>query len=143
MSRPTDEEIIDEATSWIGTRWVHAQAVKGAGVDCIHFPLKVYQELGVIDSKLKIPPYPRDWAIHNSESLLEKGLEEAEHVTKVIDDSGIQVGDILVFKTGKTTGHVGICVGEDMMVHAQVRYGVIQEKITKYKDTLSSVWRVR
>jgi cell wall-associated NlpC family hydrolase len=50
-------DVIACARTWIGTPWHHAACVKGVGVDCVHFPAGVCDELGI--PRPVIPPYDR------------------------------------------------------------------------------------
>lgn len=137
----TDDELITEVRSWLGTKWVHGQSVKGAGVDCIHFPMQVYKNLGVLPEDYKMPTYARDWAMHNKTSLIERGLEELCDRLPTIDDA--EIGDIVVFKTGMTTGHAGIYIGDGRVIHSEIRNGVREDNLSRFGNDVHSVWRVR
>lgn len=58
--------------------------------------------------KIVIPGYPQDWHIHNNEELLLNSLREQNYLQEV--SSPVEIGDILVFKYGKASSHVGIYV---------------------------------
>lgn len=61
--------ITDEALSWVGTPYHDWAGIKGVGVDCAFFPLRVYQEAGFIDPEYKPEWYsPQKWVNHPSQA---------------------------------------------------------------------------
>lgn len=118
------KRILDE---WIGTPFKHHTGVKGRGCDCIHFVIKVYEELGFITLKKgMIPEYPRDWHLHNTRELLlvniirrakgiayvlEKGDPELiAGLGAVVSDEDYKPmnGDIILSHYGKASSHAAI-----------------------------------
>lgn len=96
---------------WMGTPYRHWAGVKGEGCDCVHFIVRVLEELGL--GPIKIPHYHSDWHIHNSEELLlsgfrktsfEKGLKVREFP---VDTEPIN-GDIVLYRFGRTASHSAI-----------------------------------
>lgn len=56
------EEIVAEAMTWIDTPYHDHAGLKGCGVDCAYFPLRVYQKFGKIPLNFKPPKYsPQQW----------------------------------------------------------------------------------
>src|SRR3954471_15572119 len=57
--------VIEEAWSWVGTPYHHRAGIKGlnGGVDCAHFPYRVYHEVGLLP-ELDLGDYPPDWFFH-------------------------------------------------------------------------------
>ena len=133
----TETELITEIRSWRGNRWRHGQALKGHGTDCIQWLVTIGRQAGWIPEAYKPPRYNRDWALHNNESVL---LQEIQRFCNPISHA-TQPGDILIFKYGLTESHAGIYIGNNRMVHAHIRHGVIEEDINRYADKLQSVWR--
>ncbi|MHC4276954.1 MAG: NlpC/P60 family protein [Planctomycetota bacterium] len=135
-----NEEIIAEARSWIGTRWMHGQCVKGYRTDCIRFIVEVGKKFGWVPEDYKPPVYRRDWALHNNESIMIKEL--SKFCEKVDNLRLVEIGDILVFKTGACAAHAGIYIGEDRMVEANIRSGVQEASIENTKG-FHSAWRAK
>ena len=120
----SDEQIIAEARSWVGTKWKHGVALKGFGTDCVQFIVAIAKQFEWIPNDLKTPKYNRDWALHNSESLLIPELEKHCHRVNFHE---VQVGDVLIFKYGQCASHAGIYIGDGRMVHSHVRHGVQED----------------
>jgi cell wall-associated NlpC family hydrolase len=49
--------VLAEARSWLGTAYEHGQGVKGRGVDCVFFLVRVFHAVGLIPD-LDPRPYP-------------------------------------------------------------------------------------
>ncbi|MDD5271077.1 MAG: hypothetical protein PHU14_00030 [Methylovulum sp.] len=113
------QQIIDEATSWLGTPWHHAGKVKGAGVDCGQILIEIYAACGLID-RPAVDDYPRDWALHRDG---ERYLAVVERYCRPVAVPG--PGDIVVYRQGRSFSHGGIVVGWPLIIHAQVGMGVV------------------
>ena len=94
----TDQAIVEEARSWIGTPY-------GAhGADCSGFTSLVYQEFGVY--------LPDDPASQYSYGY----------------PSGAEAGDLVFFdEAGYGISHVGIATGYGTVIHASTYYGAVVE----------------
>jgi NlpC/P60 family putative phage cell wall peptidase len=138
---PSDAEIIAEARSWIGTRWMHGTALKGVATDCIGFIASLAITFGWIPQNYKMPKYKQDWALHNSESIMM--AEIAKFGREIPLGSPLEIGDVLLFKYGRCASHAGIYIGDNRMVHAHIRNQVEEAILSMYKFKLTSVWRVR
>lgn len=117
--------ILDE---WVGTPFRHRCAVKGLGADCIHYVSAVLHELGIINfDNVKIPDYPPDWHLHNTQQLL---LEEIhKHLnTEQVNLNELMNGDIVLSHFGKAASHASIYFDEHLY-HAINGIGVIKEQI--------------
>jgi NlpC/P60 family putative phage cell wall peptidase len=123
--------------SWLGTPWVHGQALKGVGTDCVRFIISVAKAADWIPQDYKPPVYNQDWALHNEVSILE--LEIQKFAYKV--SPPFAVGDILLFVYGKCASHAGIYVGEGEMIHAYNRRGVVRSSLRHYTEKFHSAWR--
>lgn len=111
----TDEQrlvVIEEARSWIGTPWHHRARVKGAGVDCLQFVVGVFAACGLCDD-LDTGYYGQDWMWHRNDELILDGLRQYAHEVETPS-----LGDIVVYKFGRTFSHVGIIAGPDELIHA-------------------------
>ena len=95
--------ILDE---WFGTPFRHHCGVKGLGCDCIHFAVRVCEELGLLVNVV-IPEYPKDWHLHNTRELLEEGIIKNLNAEK-IDLSNPANGDLICSHFGKAASHAGI-----------------------------------
>jgi NlpC/P60 family putative phage cell wall peptidase len=111
--------VVDEAQSWIGTPFHHAARVKGAGVDCLMLLAEVYERAGVM-RHIEPPFYVPDWHLHqNAERYLEGLLAYAREVTEP------QLGDVALFRFGRTFSHGAIVVEWPRLIHAYWAIGVV------------------
>lgn len=134
----TDQQMIDEARGWLGTPWIHNQALKGVGADCILFILAWGQSLGLVPKIFKRPRYNRDWALHNAESVL---LMEIQKHARKVKLKEMKIGDVVFFKYGQCTSHAAIYIGLGKIIHSVIRQGVIESNLKDYMDKFDSVWR--
>ena len=99
------KRILDE---WIRTPFRHHCGVKGLGCDCIHFVIRVFEEMGRLkEGQIKIPDYPHDWHLHNTrELLLERMLERAGKGRIVPADLNAPMnGDLILSHYGAAASH--------------------------------------
>jgi cell wall-associated NlpC family hydrolase len=94
--------VVIEARSWIGTRYHHMADVKGHGVDCAMLLVRVYCDLGLVES-FDPRPYTRDWFMHRGEERYLGFLFDRAHEVR---EPGL--GDTVVFRVGRLFAHAGI-----------------------------------
>ena len=121
----TRSDIVKEALSWIGTPWHHHQGVKGAGVDCVQFALRVGQEVGLVD---------RDFKIDNYEPLA-RGKFLVRHLERLCDRvEKFKPGSIILMRHGALDTHVGIVLFPcTSFIHASARHKeVVRTSLGRY-----------
>lgn len=127
LSEVQRDSIIENSRSLLGIKYKWAGASPERGVDCSGLVQYVFAKLGI-----NLP--------HHAADLAKLGSS----VTK--DTSDMQPGDLLVFsrKKSKRISHVGIYVGDGMMVHASSNSkAVVETPILEYSGMLlRSVRRV-
>lgn len=99
--------LIREAEKWIGTPYVYGGQSR-TGTDCSGFVLEVFKS--VLDVKL-----PRS-------------AREQRDYCRQIDKDDMTAGDLLFFsskKSGGSTSHVGMYIGDGQMIHASSSRGVV------------------
>lgn len=112
--------VVAEARSWLGTPYVHNQALKGVAADCALFPLKVYESLNVIKPG-PIPEYSRQWFLHHSDEL---------YMQAVIDRGGVETestepGNFCLWRIGRCYSHGGIIIRWPTIIHAVAPHSVM------------------
>jgi NlpC/P60 family putative phage cell wall peptidase len=112
-----DQAIRAEALSWQGTPFRHMCGLKHIGVDCIHLVEAVLRAVGLLGADAIVPSYSPDWHLHQRRELLLEGLRQ--HCDEV--EPPYQVGDILVWRYGRTASHCGLYVGDGRLVHAATK----------------------
>lgn len=108
------------AREWLGTPWVHHQAVKRLGCDCVGFLFGVSKE-----AELNLPPLPKAYARLPKENDIKKYLDDNfEQINEILPDS------ILLLEFSGIYCHVAIATSENTMIHADsVHKKVIEHKI--------------
>jgi cell wall-associated NlpC family hydrolase len=127
--------VVLEALSWIGTPFHDCAGVKGAGCDCAHLLLRVYQNAGVIPM-FDVEPYPPQWFQHRDEPRFLNRLRDYAHEVEMPE-----VADVVMFKFGRHAAHGGILVAKDKMVHAYKPQGAVTEgSLFLPRGELHSYW---
>lgn len=141
MSDETGEMIRQEAMRWVGTPYLHMGRVRGSGCDCATFIAGVFEAVGLI--KLgELEWYAPDWNLHRSEELyLNRLLKYADEAI-----GARSVGDIVMFKMGRTVAHGGIWLGGESFAHSWRRSGgVVIDRMDNqfWQRHYHSAYRVR
>ena len=102
--------------------------VRGVGVDCSYLLVAALVDSGVMRSdRLEIENYSNEWHLHHSE---EKYLKYVQQVADEVDmTSPIKEGDFLLYQYGRCISHGAIYVGDGLVIHSFVDYGVIYSKL--------------
>lgn len=100
------QTILDE---WVGTPFRHHCGVKGRGTDCIHFGVRVLEEVGAVPyNRWGIPKYVKDWHLHNRQELLYEGIIASNLFHEFPLKETWQTGDIILYRFGRVTSHLAI-----------------------------------
>jgi NlpC/P60 family putative phage cell wall peptidase len=124
-SEESKAALLIELESWMGVPWRHRSHTKG-GCDCVGFVYGVYTALGVT-SRVEIPAYQRDWHIHRKEELMKDVLAAMRNFIQ-IQDGEFKTGDLVLFRYGQASAHVGI-VFERGFYHAPTNLYVMRSPI--------------
>jgi len=126
--RQKRERVVEEARKWLLTPYRHAADIRGVGVDCGMFIVRVFVDLG-LTSSFDPRPYSPDWMIHrNDEKYLEFFTRRCVRVQKP------ETGDIALFRYGRSYSHGGIVTQTDPMaiIHAYHDAGcVVEERLSQ------------
>jgi cell wall-associated NlpC family hydrolase len=129
------ERIVTEAWTWKDTPYVDHAGVKGCGVDCAFFPLRVAQSVGLIDVDYKPPRYsPQAWL--NSPVQTDKRKLKFEDTTflkivqgfakREIGENEVRPGDLVLYRIVASWTHAAIVIQwPDTVLHPIVGLGVI------------------
>jgi len=136
--RTTDElrhAIVAEALSWVGCPFHDRAGVKGVGVDCLHFIVRVYQAVDVLEP-FDPPVYSAQWFLHKDEPLFLDGMKRYAHRVEMA-----QPGDIAMFNFGRHAAHAAIIIDHYTMIHAYKACGeVIRDARSAHDHRLHSYW---
>ena len=102
------QKLMDQFKSWQGTAYRLGGSSK-RGIDCSGFvQVTYYEKIGI--------HLPR-----TTHELSETGIG--------ISRSGVAIGDLILFKTGFFSRHVGIYIGNGRFIHASKSDGVILSRL--------------
>ena len=116
--------VVKEALTWLGTPYHHKAAVKGVGVDCAMLVGSVAKSLKLLDSSVPFPNYSTQWHLHNREELMLSMLQEYGCI-EINPKEDCKVGDILTFKYGRVSSHLGILINNNQIIHAREDVGSV------------------
>lgn len=113
------EQIVAEAQTWLGTPYHHQGCLKNVGVDCGMILVAVFHAVGLIP-QIDPRPYPHDWHLHRDDErylgwLAQFGREVGQP----------ELGDVVVWRFGRTFSHGAIYVGQNQIIHAYIGRGVV------------------
>jgi len=132
-SEVSGARIVAAARGWIGTPYVHQQALRGAGSDCLGLIRGVWREVYGCEPEA-VPAYSMDWSEpQGEERLWAAALRHLNPKPVVLAGPG----DVLLFRMrqGAVAKHLGIATDAGF-VHAYSRHGVVE-------SPMAAPWRRR
>ena len=109
QSVDTKSKIMSQYANWKGVSYRLGGTTK-SGIDCSSFVQRTFfEQFGV---------------------QLPRTTSEQESSGKGIKRNSLRVGDLVLFKTGRTMKHVGIYIGDDKFVHASTSSGVVVSEMS-------------
>lgn len=120
------EAVAVEALSWLGTPYHHHARLKGVGVDCAQLLCGVFEACGLV-GPVETGHYPVDWHLHRNEEIFSGWLARFAVQTPAEP----QLGDVCLFRYGRTFSHGSIYVGDGLLVHAYIGRGVMLSRATE------------
>jgi NlpC/P60 family putative phage cell wall peptidase len=120
--------VVAEARTWLLTPYRHGADLRGVGVDCGMFIVRIFVDLG-LTPPFDPRPYAPDWMIHRNE---EKYLDFFN--SRCAPGSDPRPGDIALFRYGRSYSHAGVVTqtDPDAIIHASHDAGcVIEERLAQ------------
>ncbi|MEQ4675478.1 bifunctional murein DD-endopeptidase/murein LD-carboxypeptidase [Providencia vermicola] len=109
QSVDTKSKIMNQYANWKGVAYRLGGTTK-SGIDCSSFVQRTFFEQFGVE--------------------LPRTTSEQESSGKSVKRNNLKVGDIVLFKTGRTMKHVGIYIGDEKFVHASTSSGVIVSEMS-------------
>lgn len=106
-------ELVREARTWLGTPYRYGGQEKQGGADCSGFVMEVFRVVTGI--------------------LLPRNSGKQREFCTPVDKSELRVGDLVFFASPSSGGgvaHVGMYIGDGVMIHASSSRGVTETPIT-------------
>lgn len=126
------EQIVEEARTWIGTRFQHQARCKGAGVDCVGVVIGVCKELRLTDFD------------HYNYSRIPDGRmmqETCEANMTRIQFAEVKAGDVVLFRFDQHPQHLAIIAEHPTGGHSIIHAYSPSRKVIETR--LDSVWQSR
>lgn len=126
--------------SWRKTPFISHTQLKNVGCDCVTFAHAVYVEIGLLPVMIEWPRYPLR---SGGELFFQKICDAVESYAGACEKIEVEIGDLLVFSTGKSIHHVGIALSKTKFVHCVDGYGVIDSMVkdSTFSTRLKRVYR--
>lgn len=123
MSDELRNGIVEEAKTWLGTKFHHEARLKGVGVDCGNLLAAVFEAVGLLEP-MKIEHYPPDFMLHRSEEWYLQRV--TEHAAEVDYGRSLPMpGDVALFRFGRVYSHGGIVVDWPLIIHASAQDRIV------------------
>lgn len=136
--------IIDEARTWLKTRWEHQGRLKGVQVDCAGLIIEVGKTLGLISTDGSADR--KDYGKQPRPQRMRLALEEhMDHVAR----RDRRPGDAVWMRVGQQAQHLGILAvmrdGRHSLIHASSDVGEVEERPLdrRYEEKIVAVFRYR
>lgn len=123
--------VVAEALTWLDTPYHHHARLKGVGVDCLQILAAIYVDALHLRPPINLGNYAPQWHLHRGEELYLQGLVAAG--AEPVQSPAL--GDIAVFRIGRTFSHAAIVIEEGAdptMVHAYIGGGVIRTRLSEF-----------
>lgn len=130
-------QVVDAASRWIGTPYVHQASAIGAGSDCLGLLRGVWREVYGAEPEA-VPAYSMDWSEPQGEERLWAAATRHLYARPLGD---FAVGDVVLFRmrAGSVAKHLGVIAKvhkAPSFIHAYSGHGVVE-------SPLSQPWRRR
>jgi len=138
------ELIVQEARTWLGTRWQHQACRKGVATDCIGLVGGVAEELGLVGGAV----WRKDENLrgYGRTPLPEKLLDGCDRYLDRIAIADVDIGDVLVIAFPKSPQHFAIVSSLNPLriIHAySQRGGVVETQARIPKSRIVRAYRFR
>lgn len=136
--------LVKAAAAWRGTPFLGNSCSRGprGGVSCQMLAAALYREsgFGAIDA----PGVPMSHGAHQKESILTRYMEgRPDFVPIAVREKPVMPGDLLGFRIGGTTHHMGVALEEGTFIHAIEGRGTVVSLLSDptWKARLTHQWR--
>ena len=107
-------DIVREAKTWRGTPFHHKGRIKGTGVDCGGFIYEVFKTVTGLPHEPYPDYYAEDWGLHMDNNEIYLSFLQPY----VIPTRRLELGDVIMFKMGRSFCHGTLYIGNKSVIHA-------------------------
>lgn len=128
LTQEQRQKAVEVAESWLNTKYHPNAGVKGVGVDCCQFLVKVYHEAGLVPD-IDLGSYSTTAHFHQKIGAYEAKIRE---YADQIAEEEVQPGDMVLYKIAHDFAH-GAVVKEwpGTIIHAVNEAGVVYSHAAK------------
>ena len=114
MSQELRTQLCNIVKEWVGVQYEHRGTTRN-GCDCTGLIIGALREIGYLKN-YKLRKYPPDWNLH---AFADNHIvEEVERVAdKILEESDIDVGDLVLFYFGRCVAHIGVIIENGLFIH--------------------------
>ncbi len=121
------EQITAEALTWERCPYHDGMGVKGLGVDCAYFPLRVYTAVGLIHAPDPKWYSPMEWCSRGSTTYIDE--LQSKTSAREIEEKNVKPGDLVLWRVPRGTKgswtHGGIVIRwPEYVLHPLKEFGV-------------------
>ncbi len=133
-----------EAVRWQGTPFFPNSSTPGpkGGVSCQKLVAELYRATGLV---LEAPDVAMSHAWFNSSSIAEAFIDQLPQFQRFVvpAEEAVKPGDLLGFRLGRITHHLGVCIWPGVFLHAMEHLGTCQSALADptWGKRISSLWR--
>lgn len=134
-----EKELKKSWARWKGTPFARLQAHPQGGVDCANLAAVMLTECGCDLSALGLPTF----GLTRSQSIRGGYREhiEASGLFVRVDDTA--AGDVLIFRIGSITEHIGIALDEHTLAHSWPGVGAVETDLRQPRFADNIIGRYR
>lgn len=118
--------VVDIASTWIGTPYLHQASVKGAGTDCLGLMRGIWRELYGAEPEV-VPAYTLDWSEPQGDERLWRAA-----LRHLVPADTPEPGQVLLFRMrdGAVAKHLGVAATPTTFIHAYSGHGVVESPLS-------------
>lgn len=130
-----------EAARWIGTPHRDRLAKLGIGIDCINYVNEILIATEIVP-RAPIGHYNTIIGLHEPSDRLKRAIKLCVECDDYPATTAPEFGDIVIFKTGKFSGHCGIII-DGAICHSLANRTVTQSLFAEWQHEIDCFLRIK
>ena len=112
-----------------GTPHKNRIAIPGIGVDCICLAIEIYRGGGMLPGSFALPQYSPRHGVARERNVAAIVFQRCCHFADLGVPAILEFGDLLIFKVGQVSNHVGVMI-DGYCIHSAAGRGVRRSIVT-------------